>query len=234
MVKRLAPGLTPAELQHIERYERETAEARHAQVAAAAFLQVVSLPAMLASEYFTSPLSAGVREALYEIGQAVRLEHPQSEVFHYLIRNVKWMPAFAKLVSEVILLHRKKSWVSASGVMIKQAKEELYFAILDFQHFRMWDGSEMYRELSVGPVPTTRRVLVPKRRPIPSDEPTLAEEEEEEAEESVVRLPRAMSFQPPSRESSPGGRTTTSDLEYRLPPRLYRQNLEEKYSEINV
>ena len=64
--------------------------------------------------------------ALPELGIAVRLEYSQAEVFHYLIWNVKWMPAFAKLVSELIIVQRKKTQISTSKVILTPRKGELF------------------------------------------------------------------------------------------------------------
>jgi hypothetical protein len=226
MIQRLAPGLTTEELSRIEQYEHRLAMERQTENSTAAFLHLTSLPTMLASDYFTSVLSAGVRGALFELGQTIALTEPQAEVFHYLIRSVKWMPAFAKLVSVVILLNRKKSWVSASGIMIKQAKEDLYYALKDFLTFRMHDGSEMYRESIPFAYPVMKRTHPPL--PLPSESSKTKESGEEASEEEE---PEAI-FE--SKPPASFGSTQYTEKPFSGPPRLYNQNLQAKFGGFNV
>jgi hypothetical protein len=227
-IQKLAPGLTTEELRRIEEFEHRMYDNQQIQNSNAMFLQAISLPTLLATTYFTSVLSAGVRGALSELGQTIRLTAPQADVFHYLIRNVKWMPIFAKLVSVVIQLNKKKGWVSASGIMIKQAREDLYFALRDFTGFRMYDGSEMYRD-TLPPVYKTPKIKQPKINPpagSKTNEPTEGEEEIlNEYEEPPVPQKR------PPRSFSPSEHT---ERQFKMPDRLYRQDLEAKYGGFNV
>lgn len=219
----LAPGLTKEELRRVETY---AATMRTNSSATAAFQQVVSLPTLLAKELFNSVLSAAVRNALYELSIAVQLNAPQSEVFHYLIWNIKWMPAFARLVSSLILVDRKRVQISTSGVILASTEKVLYCALVDFANFRMWDGSEMWRELEFDAPHIRHRGRDPvKREPSPLFEPG----EEFEA----IPNPKG-SFQTRGRDLSPAGQTM-SDIERRFNgPKLYKADLEDRYGDINV
>jgi hypothetical protein len=220
-IRKLAPGLKPEELERIENYSVSAGRLRDSS---SALLEVVTLPMLLAKEMFVSVLSAGVRSALYELGIAVRLEYSQAEVFHYLIWNVKWMPAFAKLVSELIIVQRKKTQISTSKVILDSANKAVYFALLDFGTFRMWDGSEMYRELVVDEPDEEPRGRLPiKRIPSPLFEPD---------EEFVPNPAPKGSFH--GRSRSPAG-ATISEIERRFNgPQLYRADLEERYGDLDV
>jgi hypothetical protein len=245
-VRRLAPGLTPQQLSAMEEYERSLSRMRYATNAETAFSRAMELPTMISEHYFNSVLSAGVHDALLELRNVIPPKYPQAEVFHYLVRNVKWMPAFARVVSAIIMMNRKESWVNASGVMIKQARERLYYALLLFAKFRMWDGSEMARDIQVFPTPVRARphpvAPIPRASKRETSSLITEEEGEEEAEEDAefaafAEEPEAANKSKGfalSRSSSEDVTTSAVNKRWHGESINYQKLLEEKYGDVNV
>ena len=104
----------------------------------------------------------------------------------------------------------------------------------------MWDGSEMYHEIDVTPPPAARSRRQTPVAPIPqstkSGSSTFVSEEEDD--EDVAEEEQKKPDQPiPGRSSSVD--VTMSDVGRRwrgtkLTGKFYRQNLEEKYGDINI
>lgn len=87
--------------------------------------------------YFSPVLSAQCRQGVDKIRSLHFLLDDYDALFYYLIRNVHWMPRFARLVAAGINLVRRRKYIYTKAFQMTAAEEEYTNALQAFQLFQV-------------------------------------------------------------------------------------------------
>jgi hypothetical protein len=87
--------------------------------------------------YFSPTLSAQCRQGVDKIRSLHFLFDDYDDLFYYLVRNVHWMPRFARLVAAGINLVRRRKYIYTKKFQMNAADDEYTNALQAFQSFQL-------------------------------------------------------------------------------------------------